>query len=67
MRVTDVSVTVTVTDDCLLLSLPTLDGTYDPQAVFIAETEEARCWGHRLLDFYWDSAEPLDHYLSGQS
>ena len=67
MRVTDVSVTVTVTDDCLLLSLPTLDGTYDPQAVLIAETEEARCWGHRLLDFYWDSAEPLEHYLSGQS
>lgn len=67
IRVTDVSVTVTVTDDCLLLSLPMLDGAYDPQTEYIADTDEARCWGNHLLDFYWDSAQTIEHYCSLQN
>lgn len=67
IRVTNVSVTVTITDDCLLLSLPTLDGTYGPQTVFVAETEEAQYWGNDLLDFYWGTAQPLEQYVSGKN
>ncbi|GAA0237541.1 helix-turn-helix transcriptional regulator [Haladaptatus pallidirubidus] len=61
IRVTDVSVAITVTDDCLLLSLPTLDGTYDSQTEFIADTDEARSWGKHLLEFYWESAQPPEY------
>ncbi len=64
---TDVSVAVTVTEDCLLLSLPTVDGTYDSQTEFIAETDEARHWGDHLLDYYWESAQPPDRDSSHQN
>lgn len=64
MRVTDVSFAVTVTDDYLLLSLPDLDGNYDPQTEFVADSDAARQWGHDLLDHYWMMAEPADQYLA---
>ncbi|WP_227355944.1 helix-turn-helix transcriptional regulator [Haladaptatus salinisoli] len=66
IRVSDVAIAVTVTEDCLLLSLPTLDGTYDSQTEFIAETDEARHWGNDLLDFYWNSAQSPDRDSSRQ-
>ncbi|WP_227379846.1 transcriptional regulator FilR1 domain-containing protein [Haladaptatus halobius] len=61
IRVPDVSVAVTVTEDYLLLSLPTLDGAYDSQTEFIADTDEARQWGNHLFDFYWESVQPPEH------
>jgi predicted transcriptional regulator len=67
IRVTDVSVAVTVIEDCLLLSLPTLDGTYDSQTEFIAATDEARHWGNDLLDFYWESAQSPEYDSSSHN
>ncbi|WP_227379773.1 transcriptional regulator FilR1 domain-containing protein [Haladaptatus halobius] len=67
IRVTNVSVAVTVTEDCLLLSLPNLDGAYDSQTEFIAETVKARHWGNHLLDYYWDSAQPPERDSSHQN
>lgn len=64
IRVTEVSFAVTITDDCLLLSLPTLDGDYDPQTEFIADSTAAQQWGEELLEHYWTSAQTPEQYLS---
>jgi predicted transcriptional regulator len=64
VRVAEFSFALTVTDDCLLLSLPTLDGSYDPRTEFIAESERARRWGRQLFDRYWEDAQALDAYLT---
>ncbi|WP_433630330.1 helix-turn-helix transcriptional regulator [Halomicrococcus sp. NG-SE-24] len=64
IRVTEVSFAITITDDCLLLSLPTLDGKYDPQTEFIADSNAAQQWGKDLLEHYWTSAQTPEQYLS---
>ncbi|WP_227352733.1 helix-turn-helix transcriptional regulator [Haladaptatus salinisoli] len=60
IRVADVSFELAVTDDCLLLSLPLLDGSYDVQTVFIAKTERARTWGTKLFERIWADAVRID-------
>ncbi|RBI64172.1 hypothetical protein DMJ13_06700 [halophilic archaeon] len=64
VRVAEFSFAMTVTDDCLMLSLPTLDGSYDPSTEFIAESERARRWGRQLFDCYWEDAQALEAYLT---
>ncbi|RBI59531.1 hypothetical protein DMJ13_23330 [halophilic archaeon] len=66
-RIADVSLAVTITDDSLLLSLPTLDGDYDSQSELIADTDKARQWGKELLEDYWASAHSPEQYASIQS
>ena len=60
LRIADVSFRLAVTDDCLLFSLPLLDGSYDVQTEFIAETEQARDWGIRLFEQIWADAVRID-------
>ncbi|MFH5801813.1 helix-turn-helix transcriptional regulator [Haladaptatus sp. CMAA 1911] len=60
IRIADVSFKLAVTDVCLLFSLPLLDGSYDVQTEFIAETEQARTWGIRLFEQVWADAVPFD-------
>ncbi|GAA0198561.1 helix-turn-helix transcriptional regulator [Haladaptatus pallidirubidus] len=61
-RVADVAFALTVTDDCLLFSLPLLDGSYDAQTEFVAESERARCWGTELFEYIWKDAESATAY-----
>ena len=60
VRIADVSFRLAVTDDCLLFSLPLLDGSYDVQTEFIVETERARTWGIELFEQVWADAVPLN-------
>ncbi|SIR12393.1 Predicted transcriptional regulator, contains HTH domain [Haladaptatus litoreus] len=61
-RVADTAFALTVTDDCLLFSLPLLDGSYDARTEFVAESERARRWGTELFEYVWEDAESADSY-----
>lgn len=59
VRLADAGFSMAVTESTLLLSLPTLDGRYDPQTEFVAEHDRALRWGERLFDAIWEEAEPV--------
>ncbi|RBI60087.1 hypothetical protein DMJ13_20725 [halophilic archaeon] len=67
IRITDVSLAVSITDNSLLLSLPTLNSDYDSQTELIVDTDEARQWGKQLIDHYWASANSPEQYTSVRS
>lgn len=52
-----------VSDDTLLLSLPKLDGSYDPHTEVVADTDAAVEWGRRLFEWVWDRATDAERYL----
>ncbi|WP_238398306.1 helix-turn-helix transcriptional regulator [Halorussus salinus] len=60
IRVRPVSFAMTLTDDCLLLSLPNLDGSYDSGTELVAESESAREWGRLLFEHCWRTAAAPD-------
>ena len=64
VRVADVPFAVAVTDECVLLSLPTLDGAYDPRTEFVAESERAQQWGIELFEHYWADALSPEEFLA---
>jgi predicted transcriptional regulator len=64
VRIGSVPAPVLITDDSLLLSLPTPDGKYDPQSELVAETENARAWGTQLFESCWNQAVPADELVS---
>ncbi|NHN59117.1 MULTISPECIES: winged helix-turn-helix domain-containing protein [Halorussus] len=65
VRIRPVSFALTVTDDCALLSLPRLDGSYDSRTEVIAESDAAREWSRWLFERYWTTAtDPTDHVES---
>lgn len=55
-RIGEFDLALTVTDDSILLSLPSMDGTYDPETELVARGETAVDWGRRLFDWYWREA-----------
>lgn len=59
VRLADTDFAMTVTEETLLLSLPTLDGQYDAQTEFVADHPRALRWGERLFETVWASAEPV--------
>lgn len=59
VRIADVDFSMAVTDADLLLSLPTLDGRYDPQSEFVAGHDRALRWGRNLFDALWQEAVPV--------
>ncbi|WP_227354159.1 helix-turn-helix transcriptional regulator [Haladaptatus salinisoli] len=63
IRVADVSFALGVLDGCLLLSLPTLDGSYDSRTEFVAESERACYWGERLFEQVWADGTPIDEHV----
>lgn len=63
IRISSVDFALTVTDDALLLSLPTLDGSYDARTEFVTEHERGRRWGTDLFETLWAEAEPLEPYV----
>ena len=62
-RVYDTSLAMAVSADTLLLSLPTLDGSYDPQTEVVVESERAVDWGERLFDHVWDRARDAEAFV----
>jgi predicted transcriptional regulator len=60
IRVADVSFTLAITDETTFVSLPTMDGEYDPQTELVAEDEEAHRWGRELFDYCWARATPIE-------
>ncbi|NHN48642.1 DUF1724 domain-containing protein [Halostella sp. JP-L12] len=53
-----------VSDDTLLLSLPTLDGSYDPHTEVVAETDAAIDWGERLFERIWERATDAERFVA---
>ena len=48
----------------VLLSLPTLDGSYDAQSELIAEYDPTRRWGEDLFERYWGRGVPIDQFAN---
>ncbi|MFC7138272.1 helix-turn-helix transcriptional regulator [Halosimplex aquaticum] len=64
VRVLDVPVGVGVTDNEVMLSLPTIDGQYDSRTEVMAEDERAIEWGRDLFEYYWNRAVPNDEFIA---
>jgi predicted transcriptional regulator len=64
VRFGSVPASMAITDDHLLLSLPTLDGQYDSQSEVVVETEEAREWGTQLFETFWNQSVPPEDFQS---
>ena len=63
-RVYGAGFAMAVSDDTLLLSLPKLDGSYDPHTEVVAETDAAVDWGKRLFAWIWERATDAERYLA---
>lgn len=64
VRVLDVDVGIGVTENEMMLSLPTIDGQYDSRTEVIAEDDRARAWGEDLFEYYWDRAIPNGEFVA---
>jgi predicted transcriptional regulator len=62
VRVATVEFALGVTEETLLLSLPTLDGEYDASSELVAEHDAALAWGRRLFERLWERGEPTDAF-----
>lgn len=64
IRVLDVSFALALTEDCVMLSLPDREGSYDARSEVIAEHDRALDWGRRLYEHCWERAVPVETYLT---
>ena len=64
VRVLDIDIGVGVTDNEVMLSLPTIDGQYDSRTEVLAEDERAKAWGRDLYEYYWDRATPNEEFVA---
>ncbi|WP_435358730.1 helix-turn-helix transcriptional regulator [Haloarchaeobius sp. DFWS5] len=60
IRVADAAFAMVVTGDGTYLSLPRLDGGYDPQTELVAESSAAVEWGREVYDALWADATPVE-------
>jgi predicted transcriptional regulator len=60
IRACDIDFALTVTEDCVMLSLPDLGGSYDARSELIAEHDRALDWGERLFEWYWSRSDPVE-------
>ncbi len=63
VRLLDVDIGVGVTEDYLMLSLPTIEGQYDSRTEVLATDDRALAWGRGLYEYYWERATPVDQFL----
>ncbi|WP_435318735.1 helix-turn-helix transcriptional regulator [Haloarchaeobius sp. TZWSO28] len=63
IRVTTAEFAMALTDGGLCLSLPTLDGCYDPQSELVIETEAGIEWGKSVFETVWTDATPVDAFV----
>ncbi|WP_135820650.1 helix-turn-helix transcriptional regulator [Halostella litorea] len=64
VRVYDTAFAMVVSAESLLLSFPTLDGSYDPHTEVVAETDAAIDWGGRLFEHVWERATDVEAYVA---
>jgi len=64
VRVLDADVGIAVTDEEILLSLPTVDGRWDSRTEVLATDDRAMEWGRDLFEHYWDRATPNDEFVA---
>ena len=64
IRMLDIDVGVGVTNDHLMLSLPTTDEQYDSRTEVLATDERALAWGRDLYEYYWERATPVETFLA---
>lgn len=64
VRILDVSVGLGVTENHLMLSLPTIDGQYDSRTEVFATDERAIAWGRDLFEYYWERGTPDETFLA---
>ncbi|ELZ27093.1 transcriptional regulator [Halogeometricum pallidum JCM 14848] len=67
IRVADVSFALAVVGEKTFLSLPRLDGTYDPSTELVADTAAAAAFGADLFDHVWADATPVEDVASTRS
>lgn len=58
IRLGSAPVGLTVTPEVVMVSFPTLDGSYDNRTELRIETDAAREWGHDLFEHYWEQSVP---------
>lgn len=63
-RVDDVDFALGLTDDALMVALPSIGGEYDPRTKVIATHDKALEWGRDLFEYHWERAEPLKSFLA---
>ncbi|WP_256297456.1 helix-turn-helix transcriptional regulator [Haloarchaeobius salinus] len=63
IRVVPVEFAMTVTESGVYLSLPRLDGTYDPQTELVRESDDAADWGATVFERIWERAMPVEALL----
>lgn len=59
VRVADVSFALAVADGTTFLSLPRLDGSYDPSTELVADADRAAAFGADLFEWLWRDATPI--------
>lgn len=64
VRVLDVDVGIGVTENEMMLSIPTIEGQYDSRTEVLAEDERAKAWGRDLFEYYWDRAIPNEEFVA---
>jgi predicted transcriptional regulator len=60
----DVDVAMGITDEHLMLSLPTLDGQYDSRTELFATDDRALAWGRDVFEHYWNRGRPEEAFLA---
>jgi len=64
IRVQPAAISMTVTDEQLLFSLPTPDGSFDATSEVHTEGEAAIRWGRRLFEHYWEQGTPVGQWIA---
>jgi predicted transcriptional regulator len=65
VRIAESPFAMAVTDDGVYLSLPHLDGSYDPRTELVAESAGAAEWGEAVFQTYWDAGAPVEDLEPG--
>ena len=66
VRIGSVEFALTVTDECLLASLPECDGGYDARTEIVAEDERALDWATELFEHCWSESVPVEEFFTGR-
>ena len=64
VRVLDVDVGIGVTEEGIMLSLPTTDGQWDSRTEVLADDDRAMQWGRDLFEHYWNRATPNGEFVA---
>ncbi|SFR36739.1 Predicted transcriptional regulator, contains HTH domain [Halogeometricum limi] len=67
IRVADASFALAVANETTFLSLPRLDGSYDPSSELVADGDDAVRFGTDLFEAVWRDATPIDDVTTTRS